>query len=129
MDLALNHNAKFTNWVVSRGLITEPFVLIDVGAQGGEDIRWRALDDYLIVHGFDPIEEVIQELAEANKGRPIIITTAWLWETPTASRNSTSILSTRLPAQCIRRQLAGLGWSRRRSSTAWFRSGGWTACW
>jgi len=26
MDLALNHNAKFTNWVVSRRLITEPFV-------------------------------------------------------------------------------------------------------
>jgi FkbM family methyltransferase len=69
MDLALNHNAKFTKWVVSRGLITEPFVLIDVGVQGGEDVRWRALDDYLIVHGFDPIEEVIQELAEANKGR------------------------------------------------------------
>jgi FkbM family methyltransferase len=69
VELALNHNAKFTKWVVSRGLITEPFVLIDVGVQGGEDIRWRALDDYLIVHGFDPIEEVMQELAEANKGR------------------------------------------------------------
>jgi len=69
MDLALNHNAKFTNWVVSRGLITEPFVLIDVGVEGGEDVRWHALDDYLIVHGFDPIEEVIQELAEANKRR------------------------------------------------------------
>src|SRR6516165_169132 len=69
MELVLNHNAKFTNWVVSRGLITEPFVLIDVGVQGGEDVRWRALDDHLIVHGFDPIEEVIQELAEANKGR------------------------------------------------------------
>ena len=69
MDLAFNHNAKFTKWVVSRGLLTEPFVLIDVGVQGGEHIRWRALDDYLIVHGFDPIEEVIQELAEANKGR------------------------------------------------------------
>jgi len=27
------------------------------------------LDDYLIVHGFDPIGEVIQELVEANKGR------------------------------------------------------------
>jgi FkbM family methyltransferase len=68
MELALNPNAKFTKWVVSMGLITEPFVLIDVGVQGGEHVRWRALDDYLIVHGFDPIEEVIQELAEANKG-------------------------------------------------------------
>jgi FkbM family methyltransferase len=69
VELALNHNAKFTKWVVSMGLLTEPFVLIDVGVQGGEHIRWRPLDDYLIVHGFDPIEEVIQELAEPNKGR------------------------------------------------------------
>jgi FkbM family methyltransferase len=69
MELAFNHNAKFTNWVVNRGLLTEPFVLIDVGVQGGEHIRWRSLDDYLIVHGFDPIEEVIQELVEAYKGR------------------------------------------------------------
>src|SRR6476469_9963395 len=69
MDLAVNHNAKFTNWVVSRGLLTEPFVLIDVGVQGGEHIRWRPLDDCLIVHGFDPIEELVQKLAEANKGR------------------------------------------------------------
>jgi FkbM family methyltransferase len=69
VDLALNHNAEFTKWVVNRGLLTEPFVLIDVGVQGGEHIRWRPLDDYLIVYGFDPIEEVVQRLAEANKGR------------------------------------------------------------
>jgi FkbM family methyltransferase len=69
VDLAFNHDAKFTKWVVSRGLVTEPFVLIDVGVQGGEHIRWRPLDDYLIVHGFDPIEEVVQKLVEANKGR------------------------------------------------------------
>jgi FkbM family methyltransferase len=69
VDLAVNHNAKFTKWVVSTGLVTEPFVLMDIGVQGGEHIRWRPLDDYLIVHGFDPIEEVVQKLAEANKGR------------------------------------------------------------
>ena len=69
VDLAVNHNAKFTKWVVSTGLVSEPFVLIDVGVQGGEHTRWRPLDDYLIVHGFDPIEEVVQKLAEANKGR------------------------------------------------------------
>jgi FkbM family methyltransferase len=68
-DLALNRNAEFTKWAVSRGLVTEPFVLIDVGVQGGEHVRWRPLDDYLIVHGFDPIEEVVQKLVEANKGR------------------------------------------------------------
>jgi FkbM family methyltransferase len=69
MDLAWNRNPEFTKWVVSTGLVTEPFVLIDVGVQGGEHFRWRPLDDYLIVLGFDPIEEVVQKLAEANKGR------------------------------------------------------------
>src|ERR1700756_3399552 len=69
VDFAANHNAEFTKWVVNRGLLTEPFVLIDVGVQGGEHIRWRPLDDCLIVHGFDPIEEAVQKLAEANKGR------------------------------------------------------------
>jgi FkbM family methyltransferase len=70
MDLARNRNAEFTKWVVSAGLLTDPFVLIDVGVQGGENIRWRPLRDCLVVHGFDPIEEVVQHLAEANRGRP-----------------------------------------------------------
>ena len=69
MDFALNGNAEFTKWVVSAGLLTEPFVLIDVGVQGGENIRWRPLGDCLVVHGFDPIEEVVQKLAEENRGR------------------------------------------------------------
>ena len=69
MDLAWNRNAEFTKWVVSAGLLTEPFVVIDVGVQGGENIRWRALGDHLIVHGFDPIEEVVQKLIEENRGR------------------------------------------------------------
>jgi FkbM family methyltransferase len=67
---ALNHNPQFTKWVVSRGFLTEPFVLIDVGIQGGEHIRWHVLDDYLVVYGFDPVEEAVQKLAETNKGRP-----------------------------------------------------------
>ena len=70
MDLALNRNAEFTKWVVSAGLLTEPFVLIDVGVQGGENDRWRPLGDCLVVHGFDPIEEVVQQLVEVNRGRP-----------------------------------------------------------
>jgi FkbM family methyltransferase len=70
MDLGFNRKAEFTKWVVSAGLLTEPFVLIDVGVQGGENIRWRPLDDHLIVHGFDPIEEVVQTLIEENRGRP-----------------------------------------------------------
>jgi len=69
MDLGINHNADFTKWVVNAGLLTDPFVLIDVGVQGGENIRWRPLGDYLVVHGFDPIEEIVQQLSEQNRGR------------------------------------------------------------
>jgi FkbM family methyltransferase len=69
MDLGFNRKAEFTTWVVSAGLLTEPFVLIDVGVQGGESIRWRSLGDHLVVHGFDPIEEVVQALIEENRGR------------------------------------------------------------
>ena len=77
MDLGFNSKAEFTKWVVSAGLLTESFVLIDVGVQGGENIRWRPLGDCLVVHGFDPIEEVVQKLAEANKGRSNRHSTAW----------------------------------------------------
>jgi FkbM family methyltransferase len=69
MDLTRNRKAEFTKWVVSAGLLTEPFVLIDVGVQGGENKRWRPLGDCLVVHGFDPIEEVVQQLVEENRGR------------------------------------------------------------
>jgi hypothetical protein len=55
MDLAWNRNPEFTKWVVSAGLLAEPFVLIDIGVQGGDNVRWRALGDHLVVHGFDPI--------------------------------------------------------------------------
>ena len=70
MDLALNEQADFTRWVVSEGLLREPFVLVDVGVQGGENQRWQPLGDYLVVHGFDPIEEVVHELTERNHHRP-----------------------------------------------------------
>src|SRR3984893_1509872 len=70
MDLSWNRNPEFTKWVVSKGLLTEPFVLIDVGVHGGENIRWRPLGDCLVVHGFDPIEEVVKDLTEANDDRP-----------------------------------------------------------
>jgi len=69
MDFRHNPKAEFTKWVVSAGLLSEPFVLIDVGVQGGENIRWRPLGDHLVVHGFDPIEEVVQKLNAENRGR------------------------------------------------------------
>jgi FkbM family methyltransferase len=70
MDLALNEQADFTRWVVGAGLLREPFVLVDVGVQGGEHPRWQPLGDRLVVHGFDPIEEVVRELTEQNRDRP-----------------------------------------------------------
>jgi FkbM family methyltransferase len=70
MDFALNSKPEFTKWVVNAGLVAEPFVLIDVGVQGGESIRWSPLGDYLTVYGFDPIAEVIDRLTQENAGRP-----------------------------------------------------------
>jgi FkbM family methyltransferase len=70
MDFALNPNPEFTKWVVNARLVAEPFVLIDVGVQGGENIRWGPLGDYLTVYGFDPIAEVIDRLKQKNAGRP-----------------------------------------------------------
>lgn len=66
MDLAFNSSAAFTRWVVSAGLLQERFVVVDIGVQGGENIRWHLLGDYLVVHGFDAISEVIDAL---NKQR------------------------------------------------------------
>jgi FkbM family methyltransferase len=62
LNLFTNANAEFTNWVVRAGLLREPFVLVDVGVQGGESPSWHRLGDYLIVHGFDAIEEAIDQL-------------------------------------------------------------------
>ena len=69
MHFARNLNAEFTKWVVRAGLLPTPFVLIDVGVRGGENIRWRTLGDCLVVRGFDPIEEVVQKLDRENRGR------------------------------------------------------------
>ncbi len=70
MDLHFNSAAPFTRWLVATGTLGTPFVVVDVGVQGGENPRWHLLGDYLVVHGFDAIEEVIQNLTTENKGRP-----------------------------------------------------------
>ena len=70
MELHSNTGAHFTRWVVRRGLLEKPFVLIDVGVQGGEARRWQALGDHLVLHGFDAIEEVIEGLKSQNLSHP-----------------------------------------------------------
>jgi len=66
MDLCLNTNPQFTQWLVSSRLLREPFVVVDVGVQGGENRRWHFLEEYLVVHGFDAIEEAVRGLQQEN---------------------------------------------------------------
>jgi FkbM family methyltransferase len=68
LNLFTDADAEFTNWVVRAGTLREPFVLIDVGVQGGESPSWHRLGDHLIVHGFDAIEEAIHRLQKRTAG-------------------------------------------------------------
>src|SRR5215467_5163831 len=70
MELYDHRNPLFTKWVVAENLLHEPFVLIDVGCQGGVNARWEYLGRYLEFHGFDPIPEVIDSLRRDNADRP-----------------------------------------------------------
>jgi FkbM family methyltransferase len=69
MDLYSHPTPLFTEWVVAERFLFEPFVVIDVGCQGGEHPRWQYLGDLLDFHGFDAISEVIERLARENQGR------------------------------------------------------------
>jgi FkbM family methyltransferase len=70
LDLHFNSDAHFTRWIVRQGILREPFVVIDVGVQGGENVRWHVLCDYLVVHGFDAVEEAVETLRRQNAGKP-----------------------------------------------------------
>ncbi|MFL6544636.1 MAG: FkbM family methyltransferase [Candidatus Udaeobacter sp.] len=70
MNLFTDANAEFTNWVVKAGILLEPFVLVDIGVQGGENPSWHRLGDYLIVHGFDALEEAIDQLRKQTERAP-----------------------------------------------------------
>ena len=67
MDLNYNFTPRFTEWVVASGLLKTPFVLIDVGVQGGIHPRWQHLGDRLEVHGFDALAEAIGSLAALRR--------------------------------------------------------------
>lgn len=63
MDLIFNTDARFTKWAVDAGPPGEPLVVIDVGVQGGEHVRWDVFgEDRVVVYGFDAIREVIDRL-------------------------------------------------------------------
>jgi FkbM family methyltransferase len=69
MDLYSHPTPLFTKWVVAEHLLLEPFVVIDVGCQGGEHPRWEYLGGLIDFHGFDAISEVIEGLKRKNAGR------------------------------------------------------------
>src|SRR5216684_4214609 len=63
MDQLYNNDSPaFTTWVIENDLLEEPFVVIDVGVQGGPHRRWKHLKDKVRVYGFDAIPEVVEEL-------------------------------------------------------------------
>ena len=62
MDLYNNDSSAFAIWVVENDLLAEPFVVIDVGVQGGPHPRWTHLKDKVRVYGFDAVPEVVEEL-------------------------------------------------------------------
>ncbi len=70
MDLYHHSDPPFTKWVVAEGLLAEPFVVIDIGVQGGEHPRWQFLGRYAEIYGFDPIAEVVDELRRSAGGSP-----------------------------------------------------------
>ena len=66
MDLYHHDQVPFTRWVTSKGLLHEPFVVVDVGVQGGEHLRWGLLGDQVRVYGFDAIAEAIDRITAAG---------------------------------------------------------------
>jgi FkbM family methyltransferase len=69
VQLSYNLDAAFTQWVVKEGHLQEPFVVLEVGVQGGEHKRWEQLGDRLVLHGFDAIEEAVTELKQRSAGQ------------------------------------------------------------
>jgi hypothetical protein len=105
LNLFTNANAEFTNWVVKAGLLREPFVLVDVGVQGGEDPPWHRLGDYLVIHGFDAIEEAIDQLRKRTGGVPNRHYHRLPRVVRTRNGCSTSAQQIPPPAPCTRRDL------------------------
>jgi FkbM family methyltransferase len=66
MDLYHNATPFFTQWVIGNDYLHEPFVIIDVGVQGGPHPRWEYLGNRAHIYGFDPISEVIESLNKSK---------------------------------------------------------------
>jgi FkbM family methyltransferase len=63
MDTLYNNDSPaFTTWVIENDLLEEPFVVIDVGVQGGPHPCWKHLKDKVRLYGFDAVPEVVEKL-------------------------------------------------------------------
>jgi FkbM family methyltransferase len=66
MDLYHTETPFFTRWVIRNDYLHEPFIIIDVGVQGGPHPRWELLGNRAHIYGFDPISEVIESLNKSK---------------------------------------------------------------
>jgi FkbM family methyltransferase len=77
MDQLYNNDSPtFTTWVIENDSLEEPFVVIDVGVQGGPHPRWEHLKDKVRVYGFDAIAEVVEGLNARKQSNEIYYATA-----------------------------------------------------
>jgi FkbM family methyltransferase len=56
----------FTREICKRGILREPFRLLDIGVRGGIANHWLNFGDYLHAWGFDVLHESVAPLIEAN---------------------------------------------------------------
>ena len=85
-QLYTNDTPAFTTWVVENDLLKEPFVVIDVGVQGGPHRRWKHLKDKIRVYGFDAIPEVVEGLnAQVSPALVAQVRETGLLKPPTAA--------------------------------------------
>jgi FkbM family methyltransferase len=77
MDQLYNNDLPaFTTWVIENDLLKEPFVVIDVGVQGGPHPCWKHLKDKVRIYGFDAIPEVVEELNAQKQPNEVYFATA-----------------------------------------------------
>jgi FkbM family methyltransferase len=67
VELYNNVTPLFTEWAIRCGYLHEPFIVVDIGVQGGPHPRWQYLGDRARVYGFDPISEVIEALDKSKR--------------------------------------------------------------
>lgn len=70
MDLYSPKRAPFTEWIVESGTLDAPFVVVDVGCQGGIHERWRFLGDHLALFAFDALDEAIDAVRAMRPSTP-----------------------------------------------------------